>query len=132
MKRFTSAQQAGGDLVPEREVHPEALLALVGVRKSFGAVHALVDGRLVLRAGEVHALVGENGAGKSTLVKVLAGVHAPDEGVLTLDGEPLVFGGPADARAAGVAVIYQEPTPPRYSRPRPRRARRVVVVNRGG
>ncbi|BCB87201.1 ribose import ATP-binding protein RbsA 1 [Phytohabitans suffuscus] len=96
--------------MPERPEHPAALLALSGVRKSFGAVQALVDGRLELRAGEVHALVGENGAGKSTLVKVLAGVHAPDEGVVALDGEPVFFGGPADARAAGIAVIYQEPT----------------------
>jgi rhamnose transport system ATP-binding protein len=85
-------------------------LVLSGVRKSFGAVHALVDGRLELRAGEVHALVGENGAGKSTLVKILAGVYPPDGGTLTLDGRPLVLGGPADARAAGIAVIYQEPT----------------------
>jgi rhamnose transport system ATP-binding protein len=96
--------------VPERPDHPAALLTLSGVRKSFGAVHALADGQLELRAGEVHALVGENGAGKSTLVKVLAGVHAPDEGFVTLDGQPLFLGGPADARAAGIAVIYQEPT----------------------
>jgi rhamnose transport system ATP-binding protein len=96
--------------VSEQVVDRAALLALSGVRKSFAAVHALVDGRLELRAGEVHALVGENGAGKSTLVKVLAGVHAPDGGELTLDGRPLAFGGPADARAAGIAVIYQEPT----------------------
>ncbi|GGM44255.1 sugar ABC transporter ATP-binding protein [Dactylosporangium sucinum] len=86
------------------------LLALDGVSKSFGAVAALRDVRLELHAGEAHALVGENGAGKSTLVKILAGAHAPDAGTLTLDGEPLVFAGPADARAAGIAVIYQEPT----------------------
>jgi rhamnose transport system ATP-binding protein len=86
------------------------LLALSGVGKSFGAVHALVDMDLDLQAGEVHALVGENGAGKSTLVKILAGVYPPDTGVLTLDGKPMVLGGPGDARAAGIAVIYQEPT----------------------
>ncbi|GAA4435322.1 sugar ABC transporter ATP-binding protein [Phytohabitans houttuyneae] len=96
--------------MPEGPEHPAPLLTLAGVRKSFGAVHALADGRLDLRAGEVHALVGENGAGKSTLVKVLAGVHGPDEGVMALDGQPVFFGGPADARAAGIAVIYQEPT----------------------
>ena len=87
----------------------EPLLALTGVSKSFGAVAALRDVRLELRGHEVHGLVGENGAGKSTLVKILAGVHAPDRGVVTLDGRELVLAGPADARAAGIAVIYQEP-----------------------
>ncbi|MEO3815814.1 sugar ABC transporter ATP-binding protein [Plantactinospora sp. B24E8] len=96
--------------MPEREEDAPVLLTMSDVRKSFGAVHALVDVRLELRAGEVHALVGENGAGKSTLVKILAGVHEPDDGVLTLDGQPLRLTGPADARAAGIAVIYQEPT----------------------
>ncbi|RQX05500.1 sugar ABC transporter ATP-binding protein [Micromonospora inaquosa] len=86
------------------------LLVLDGVTKSFGAVAALRGVHLTLHSGEAHALVGENGAGKSTLVKVLAGAHAPDSGSLTLDGQPLRLGGPADARAAGIAVIYQEPT----------------------
>ncbi|GAA3451305.1 sugar ABC transporter ATP-binding protein [Dactylosporangium matsuzakiense] len=86
------------------------MLVLEGVSKSFGAVAALRDVRLELRAGEAHALVGENGAGKSTLVKILAGAHAPDAGTLSIDGRPLVLNNPADARAAGIAVIYQEPT----------------------
>jgi len=86
------------------------VLALRGVSKSFGAVAALRDVQLELHAGEAHALVGENGAGKSTLVRILAGAHAPDEGELTLDGRPLNLSGPADARNAGIAVIYQEPT----------------------
>ncbi|GIF72553.1 sugar ABC transporter ATP-binding protein [Asanoa siamensis] len=86
------------------------MLALRGVSKSFGAVAALRDVDLELVAGETHALVGENGAGKSTLVRILAGVHPPDTGTMLLDGEPVTFGGPADARAAGIAVIYQEPT----------------------
>jgi rhamnose transport system ATP-binding protein len=86
------------------------LLGLHGVSVSFGAVRALQDARLELEAGEVHGLVGENGAGKSTLVKVLAGVHAPDAGTVALDGRDVAFAGPADARAAGIAVIYQEPT----------------------
>jgi rhamnose transport system ATP-binding protein len=89
---------------------PSPLLALVGVSKSFGAVEALSDVHLELFAGEAHGLVGENGAGKSTLVKVLAGAHQPDAGTLILDEEPLRLSGPADARAAGIAVIYQEPT----------------------
>lgn len=86
------------------------VLAVQGLSKSFGAVRALHDVSLELYAGEAHALAGENGAGKSTLIKTLAGVHRPDAGELTLDGTPVVFGGPGDARDAGVAVIYQEPT----------------------
>ncbi|GAA5074306.1 sugar ABC transporter ATP-binding protein [Thermocatellispora tengchongensis] len=86
------------------------IIALKDVTKSFGAVSALRGVSLELYAGEAHALAGENGAGKSTLVKTLAGVHRPDSGTVLLHGEPVVFHGPADAQAAGVAVIYQEPT----------------------
>ncbi|AEY93301.1 sugar ABC transporter ATP-binding protein [Streptomyces olivaceoviridis] len=89
---------------------PAPVLALKGVSKSFGAVRALRDVSLELLPGEVHALAGENGAGKSTLIKTLAGVHRPDTGQVLLDGEPVVFHGPGDARDAGIAVIYQEPT----------------------
>ncbi|MGW3461378.1 sugar ABC transporter ATP-binding protein [Streptomyces olivaceoviridis] len=89
---------------------PAPVLALKGVSKSFGAVRALRDVSLELLPGEVHALAGENGAGKSTLIKTLAGVHRPDTGQVLLDGKPVVFHGPGDARDAGIAVIYQEPT----------------------
>jgi rhamnose transport system ATP-binding protein len=88
----------------------EPLLEVRGVTKSFGAVAAVTGVSFPLYAGEAHALVGENGAGKSTIVKMLAGVHRPDEGTLLLDGEPVVFSSPAAAKAAGIAVIYQEPT----------------------
>ncbi|GGQ30375.1 rhamnose transport system ATP-binding protein [Actinomadura coerulea] len=93
---------------PGRSAPPT--LALVNVSKSFGAVRALQGVTLELHAGEVHALAGENGAGKSTVVKTFAGVHRPDAGEVRVDGEPVAFNGPADAQAAGVAVIYQEPT----------------------
>ncbi|GAA2851292.1 sugar ABC transporter ATP-binding protein [Nonomuraea rubra] len=86
------------------------ILSLRNVSKSFGAVQALSEVRLDLWAGEAHGLVGENGAGKSTLVKILAGAHPADAGTLTVDGKELRPSGPGDAQAAGIAVIYQEPT----------------------
>jgi len=99
----------------EPPAQPEAagaapVLELRHAAKSFGAVRALIDGSVDLRAGEVHALLGENGAGKSTLVKILAGVHQPDSGTLKVNGADVTLPGPAAAKAAGIAVIYQEPT----------------------
>jgi len=96
--------------VDQEKSSPPPRLALRGASKSFGQVRALIDGNLVLMPGEVHALLGENGAGKSTLVKILAGAHAPDTGDLQIDGVARRFATPADARDAGIAVIYQEPT----------------------
>jgi rhamnose transport system ATP-binding protein len=89
---------------------PLARLEVVDVTKSFGAVAAVQGVSFALYGGEAHALVGENGAGKSTIVKMLAGVHQPDTGTLRVNGQDAVFAGPADAKAAGIAVIYQEPT----------------------
>jgi rhamnose transport system ATP-binding protein len=86
------------------------LLALEHAQKSFGAVHALEDGDIELFGGEVHGLVGENGAGKSTLVKILAGVHRPEAGRLVLDGEEAIFDNAKQSQAAGIAIIFQEPT----------------------
>jgi rhamnose transport system ATP-binding protein len=90
------------------EVAP--LLVLDAATKSFGAVKALEDGSITLLPGEAHALLGENGAGKSTLVKILAGVHLPDSGQLLIDGVDVTFSGPSAAQAAGISIIYQEPT----------------------
>src|SRR3569623_174129 len=86
------------------------LLRVCEVSKSFGAVAAVQGVSFDLYGGEAHALVGENGAGKSTIVKMLAGVHRPDTGTLKVNGADVEFAGPADAKAAGIAVIYQEPT----------------------
>ena len=84
------------------------VLETVGICKSFGGITALSDVDFDLRAGEVHALVGENGAGKSTLMKILAGVHVEYDGAIWIDGAPVKFAGVQDAERAGVAIIHQE------------------------
>jgi rhamnose transport system ATP-binding protein len=88
----------------------EPVLSLRAATKAFGAVQALEDVSIDLFGGEVHALVGENGAGKSTLVKIIGGVHQPDRGTLRVGGRDVILAGPAGARDAGIAIIYQEPT----------------------
>jgi len=84
------------------------LLKLRGVRKHFGGVVALDGVDFDLRAGEVHALLGENGAGKSTLIKVLGGIHRPDAGEVRIDGAPADLRDVADADRAGIRLIHQE------------------------
>ena len=79
-----------------------------GIGKSFGSTRALDGVTLDIRAGSVHALVGENGAGKSTLGKIIAGTIAPDEGELLLRGEPVAFASPREALARGIALVAQE------------------------
>jgi ribose transport system ATP-binding protein len=86
----------------------EELLALRGVTKRFGGAIALDGVDFDLRVGEIHGLLGENGAGKSTLMKILSGVHAPDDGEVVLRGAQVRFGSPADAKARGIGMIYQE------------------------
>ncbi|HEY2509943.1 MAG TPA: sugar ABC transporter ATP-binding protein [Polyangiaceae bacterium] len=83
-------------------------LVVRGVARAFGATKALQRVDLEAAPGEVHAVVGENGAGKSTLMKILAGALAPDEGTITLDGSPFRPRNPAEARAAGIALVSQE------------------------
>src|SRR3954471_9594645 len=85
-----------------------ALLAMSGIVKEFPGVRALAGVDLEVRAGEVHCLLGQNGAGKSTLIKVLSGVHAPDAGTITWDGEPTTLSSPSQALSRGMATIYQE------------------------
>ena len=88
----------------------QPILTVRGVTKSFPGVRALKGVDLTIWPGEVHALVGENGAGKSTLMKILAGAQRPDGGEISLDGKPVHFHSPHQARAAGVGIIYQELT----------------------
>ena len=86
------------------------VLELEDVTKSFGAVVALRSASLTVDAGSIHALIGENGAGKSTLIKIVAGVHRRDSGTFRFQGQDIDFGSTAESKAAGIAVIYQEPT----------------------
>src|SRR6202453_3047970 len=90
------------------DVTAPALLELSGIAKTFGGVAALRAVDFSLMAGEIHGLVGENGAGKSTLMKIIAGVHAGYEGQMRLDGRPVQFGSPRDARAGGIGMVHQE------------------------
>jgi simple sugar transport system ATP-binding protein len=85
-----------------------AILELSGVSKHFGAIHALTDVSLALRAGEVVGLMGDNGAGKSTLVKIIAGNFPPSDGTMALDGRRVSFRKPSDARAQGIEIVYQD------------------------
>ena len=80
-----------------------------GISKSFAGVRALKGVSFDLKAGEVHALVGENGAGKSTLIKVITGAHSPDEGMLEVCGQLVEVNDPVRAKGLGIAAIYQQP-----------------------
>jgi len=84
------------------------VLELAGISKHFGAIQALTDVSLALRAGEVVGLMGDNGAGKSTLVKIIAGNYPQSAGTIALEGRKVAFHKPADARAAGVEIVYQD------------------------
>jgi len=80
-----------------------------GISKRFDATQALDHVSLTLYPGQVHALLGENGAGKSTLIKVMTGIHQPDQGEMLLDGHPIQINNSAQAQVHGIAAIYQEP-----------------------
>jgi D-xylose transport system ATP-binding protein len=84
------------------------VLAVEGVTKSFGPVHALESVDFSVRAGEVVALVGDNGAGKSTLVKVMSGIHGADSGRIVFDGRPVTIAKPSDAVDLGIATVHQD------------------------
>ncbi|MEU2347073.1 ATP-binding cassette domain-containing protein [Modestobacter sp. NPDC049651] len=86
----------------------QTVLELRELTVRFGSVPALSRLSLPLRAGEVSCVLGENGSGKSTLVAVLAGLQRPTEGTLALDGRPVLFRSPKQARAAGIATVWQD------------------------
>src|SRR5438552_3081358 len=84
------------------------VLRVEGVSKSFPGVQALSGVRLEVARGEIHALVGENGAGKSTLMKILYGVHQPDDGTIELNGKPVTINNPHQAQKLGISMVHQE------------------------
>lgn len=84
------------------------LLEMRGIEKRFPGIIALQQVSFGVKAGEVHCLLGQNGAGKSTLIKVLAGVHQPNDGEILLDGRQIRFSSPDDAIKAGIGTMYQE------------------------
>ena len=86
----------------------EYLLEMKGISKSFPGVKALQNVEFQLKAGEIHALLGENGAGKSTLIKVLGGIYIAEEGEILIDGKPVVIDGVHAARENGISIIHQE------------------------
>lgn len=94
------------EAIPSTSTAP--LLEVKNITKSFGRVKALQDVSCRVRAGEVTAVLGDNGAGKSTFIKTLSGVHPPDGGEYLIDGEPANFTSPRDAKAKGIATVYQD------------------------
>ncbi len=86
----------------------EPAITLTQVGKSFVGLKVLSGVNFDVRPGEVHALLGENGAGKSTLIKIMAGLHRPDEGEIRIDGKPVSFASPREAHHAGIATVHQE------------------------
>lgn len=87
---------------------PATVLQARGITKRYGQVTALDGTDLELRAGEILAVIGDNGAGKSSLIKALSGATTPDEGQILLDGQPVHFRSPIDARRAGIETVYQD------------------------
>ena len=89
------------------EAPADAAVELRGITKRFPGVVANSDINIVVRRGQVHAIVGENGAGKSTLMKILYGMQRPDEGTISVNGSETSFHSPGDAIAAGVGMVHQ-------------------------
>ena len=87
---------------------PQLVMQAKGLTKRYGQVTALDGADFELRAGEILAVIGDNGAGKSSLIKCLSGATIPDEGDIVLDGKPIHFRNPMDARRVGIETVYQD------------------------
>src|ERR1700729_640414 len=102
-----SSQRQEADTVPTAKGETP-FIEMRGISKRFGGVRALIDVSFSIRAAEIHCLAGENGCGKSTLIKVLSGVHAPDEGEIILEGKAYSHLSPSASQRFGVQIIYQD------------------------
>jgi simple sugar transport system ATP-binding protein len=96
------------DMTPQAPVTGAPLLEVRNLSKNFGPVEALKDLTMMVRAGEVVALAGDNGAGKTTLIKAISGVYQPSSGEILLNGQPVTFASPHEARDMGIETIYQD------------------------
>ena len=102
-----AATPSGTESSGSQRMDSEPILTMRGISKAFGGLRALMNVDLELYRGEVLAIVGDNGAGKSTLIKVLTGVHAPDSGEITIDGERVRIASRRHAMDAGLQAVYQ-------------------------
>src|SRR5271166_2294245 len=100
--------QAVAEELKNTSLSTQPVLEAVGLSRSFGPIEVLSDVSIDVRAGEVHAIIGENGAGKSTLMKILSGHLQPTRGLLKLDGAPVELKGPVDAERRGIVLVHQE------------------------
>src|SRR5262249_52516155 len=108
-RRLLAGRRGGGrQMIAERATGAPPVLRVENVSKNFAGVAALSDVSLEIAAGEIVGVVGDNGAGKSTLVKTISGEHQPSSGTIQIDGQPVVFGSPAEARELGIETIYQD------------------------
>jgi simple sugar transport system ATP-binding protein len=103
-----TASEVSPDVAARPRTGDDPIFEARDVTKRFGRVVALRGVDFDLRAGEVHAIVGDNGAGKSTLIKILSGVMSPTSGEILIDGQPVSLGSPREARSHGIETVYQD------------------------
>lgn len=101
--RHLTTEEGGAAPLPTAPI-----LTLRGIAKTFGSHQALRGVDLDIRPGECLGLIGDNAAGKSTISKVMSGTYIPDEGQITMEGHPVRFGTPSEARALGIEMVYQD------------------------
>ena len=102
------AQKHSGGDTPQNDGGPSPRVSLKGIRKNFGSLEALRGVDLDIYPGECLGLVGDNAAGKSTLTKILSGTYIQDAGTILIEGEPVRFAGPADARRRNIEMVFQD------------------------